>query len=35
MRDPGFALIRNGTEAVAVTDPHGTWVEWPAGAAAR
>ena len=24
----GFVLVRNGTEAIAVTDSHGTWVEW-------
>lgn len=27
--DPhGFVLTRNGTEPIAVTDSHGTWVEW-------
>ncbi len=24
----GFVLVRDGTEAVASTDSHGTWVEW-------
>jgi aminoglycoside phosphotransferase (APT) family kinase protein len=24
----GFVLARNGTEAIALTDGHGTWVEW-------
>ena len=23
-----FVLARNGTEAIALTDGHGTWVEW-------
>jgi Uncharacterized protein conserved in bacteria (DUF2332) len=26
-RSPGI-LVRDGTEPVAVTDSHGTWVEW-------
>jgi hypothetical protein len=27
--DPhGFVLMKNGTEPIAVTDSHGTWVEW-------
>ena len=24
----GFILVRDGTEPVAVTDSHGTWLEW-------
>jgi hypothetical protein len=24
----GFVLVRDGTEPVAVTDSHGTWLEW-------
>jgi hypothetical protein len=23
-----FALVRDGTAAIACTDPHGTWIEW-------
>jgi len=27
--DPhGFVLTKNGTEPIALTDSHGTWVEW-------
>lgn len=27
--DPlGFVLTKNGTERIALTDSHGTWVEW-------
>jgi hypothetical protein len=24
----GFILVKNGTEPIAVTDSHGTWLEW-------
>jgi hypothetical protein len=24
----GFLMARDGTEPVAVTDSHGTWIEW-------
>lgn len=28
-RHPGsFALVQNGTDVLARTDPHGTWIEW-------
>ena len=23
-----FVLVRDGTTAIACTDPHGTWIEW-------
>jgi hypothetical protein len=26
--DHGFVLVRDGAEAIAITDSHGTWVEW-------
>jgi hypothetical protein len=28
-----FALVRDGTAAIALTDPHGTWIEWLPGSA--
>lgn len=27
-RSQAFALIRNGTQTLAFTDPHGTWLKW-------
>jgi hypothetical protein len=24
----GFILMKDGTEPIAVTDSHGTWLEW-------
>jgi hypothetical protein len=26
--DEKFALVRDGTRAVALTDSHGTWIDW-------
>jgi hypothetical protein len=26
--DHGFVLVRDGVEAIAITDSHGTWVDW-------
>lgn len=28
---PGFRLVENGSEVLAHTDPHGSWVRWVAG----
>ena len=25
---PSFVLVRDGTQVLARTDPHGTWLEW-------
>jgi hypothetical protein len=30
-----FVLVRDGTDVLARTDPHGTWVEWADHASAR
>lgn len=30
-----FVLVRDGTDVLARTDPHGTWVEWASHASAR
>ncbi len=27
-RSRGFMLVRDGTEVLAQSDPHGSWIEW-------